>query len=152
MGMTDKRYAAYGFNRTAKQMIALAETAGIEVLPDKIFVDTANTNKAELAALQKMLKTVSGVAVLVHQKSDFGQGAMAAKVVQGIESGGNSIIVPEIEARPRGRPKADDFTDGQKAKYRELLKANTYNHVITVVHRDTGLVLTRGQLKTRLKK
>lgn len=150
--MTDKKYAAYGFKRTAKQMVALAEIAEIEILPDKIFVDTLNTERAELSALQKMLKTTSGVTVLVHQKSDFGQGAMAAKVVRDIEGGGNSIITPEIKALPRGRPKVDDFTEEEKAKYRELLKANTYSHVLTVVHRDTGLVLTRHKLRTRLKK
>ena len=102
-----------------------------------------------MKALGTMPKTV---AVIAYQLNDFRQGAKACQIVKDIESMGHGVKVPEKKPKTRGRPPKQDLTADQIEKYKALFRSNTADHVLNVIKRDTGLELSRHQLRSRLNK
>ena len=149
--MIEGYYAAYGCNRGNKEIEKLATELDIELLPEKIYLDTKNTRPSHLMKLVKMLGTMRGVApvtVLVVQLSDFGPGAKAKQVKEDIEAMGHKILVPEREkSKPGpGAPvwNSEEDEEDYKALWHNI--ATTAAWVILKIKQDTKQDFTRWQL------
>lgn len=151
--MSDGYFVAYGFERTAAQLEKLARDLAVDLHPTRVYIDTRRTSRGELGQLRKDLSTVQGIysiTVIVHQKSDFGQGAKATQVLTWIKEMGHKVIWPNEVKRPRGRPKVKDLTPEQVKYYRELYSYAPWHHVAKRIEEDTGMKLTRAQVDYRL--
>ena len=146
--MTDDTYIAYGHNRSDRELRKL----GFEYEKGKVFIDGKGTDRAELTAMLAACR--SGVVVVMIQLSDLGPGAKANQMRKAIEATGATVHVPEKELQKRG-PKLkgkipDDQIEWAQALYNN--KALTRRQVADRIEIETGVRLSRGQLKTRFER
>lgn len=138
--MTDQKRIAYGFDRKP------ADFTGRGVGRDKIFIDTDATEREELRAA--LAATIPGAEVIVLALSDFGRGAMAAKIRGKFEANGGTVVVAGEAPRPRGRPAsviALSPEDYEWARGVFLEGVQTRADLVAKINRKTGLALTWSQ-------
>lgn len=150
----------YGFRQSDAELRRLCKQHGVEIGireigKDKIPMiftgfpgDDGQELQAVLAACQP------GVAVWVSQLSNLGWGGKSKEMQDDIKARGAVIKVFEKTLRKRGPKPKHNLTAEQIEKHRTLhdTKTVTRQHVINTILRDTGVALTRHQLRTIFKK
>jgi len=143
--MTKDAYIAYGYNRSDRELRKL----GFEFEKGKVFIDSKSTDRMELNAMLATCRP--GVVVVMIQLSDLGPGAKANQMRKAIEAAGARVHVPQKELQKRG-PKLKGEIPADKMEWAQALYDNgslTRQQVADRIEIETGVRLSRGQLKTR---
>lgn len=117
-----------------------------------IFIDV-DADREELRVVIGRCKIIPDSVVYLVKYSDLGTGAKAKQIREQLEATGAKVIVPQRILEKRGPKTKHGLSADQIERYRPMYegKTVTQQHIVNTILRDTGVTVTRHQLRTMFK-